>query len=355
MPHYLKNCSPVHSPSAPISKITLLMSRMLFIIVLIVVSYMTIPVCLFAQGICGEQQLQITLELQTDDYAYETSWEIKGRNGTVYAQSDEDLTNDTLYTIDICVPRQECMQFVIRDVFSDGLFPPGYYRLSVDGVLIAEGGAFAAEEVVEFNCLAGQSCSNAIPVTEGAYRVPQLEYWYIFTPDSSGRFDISTCGAACDTRLYVYTSCNPNAVNDDHEGSDFYNDHSEVCAENAVLTGLFQRDRTYYIRVGQTENSCIAATDIPLSIRYAGAVIGCTDPNSCNYHPLATVDDGTCIPQGSTDCPDAADLTIREDVLRSSLRLDSIENEDGCLIREGCLTGYGKRHILRFDTQIENI
>ena len=31
------------------------------------------------------------------------------------------------------------------------------------------------------------------------------------------------------------------------------------------------------------------------------------------------------------------------------------ENEDGCAIEEGCLTGYGDRYIIRFSTWIKNV
>ena len=38
-----------------------------------------------------------------------------------------------------------------------------------------------------------------------------------------------------------------------------------------------------------------------------------------------------------------------------TMYLQAYENEDGCAIEEGCLTGYGDRSIIRFDTWIKNV
>ncbi|MFK7932535.1 MAG: lysyl oxidase family protein [Saprospiraceae bacterium] len=308
----------------------------------------------FAQTECDSTQSIVSLEILTDDYGFESSWDLIGSSGTTYLTNPDDLQNNTIYKTEICIPSDECMQFIMRDGFGDGLFPPGYYRISLNGESVGSGGEFGAEEVVEFNCTSGQTCNTAIEITEGSFIAPQPETWYVFTPDSSGRFSISTCDATCDTRLYIYGTCNTNAINDDHEGADYYDDNFGGCGENAVISGLFRGGQTYQIRVGQTENSC-AMNSIPFSITYEGKLVGCTDPNSCNYNPLAEINDGSCIPQGDPECPNAADLIIREDVLRNTLRLDVVDNSDGCLISEGCLTGYGLRNVLRFDTRIENI
>jgi len=79
------------------------------------------------------------------------------------------------------------------------------------------------------------------------------------------------------------------------------------------------------------------------------------DTLSCNYNPLATINDPTqCLYNPDTACPDQPDLVVVSPLLKTSMRLDSLTNNDPCTIQEGCIKGYGKRYIVRFDTRIEN-
>jgi len=49
------------------------------------------------------------------------------------------------------------------------------------------------------------------------------------------------------------------------------------------------------------------------------------------------------------------DLIVVESALRNSLKVDSVFNDDACYINEGCLSGTGNRHIIKFTTQIANV
>lgn len=309
----------------------------------------------FGQQLCLPEEVLVTVEIRTDPYGYETSWELIGSSGTVYASVDYNTyDNHTTYTEHVCVPEDECLSFSIYDSYGDGIFSPGYYSVSIDTVEIASGGSFQSSETTNFNCAPGEVCNNPMPITEGIHTTNYDDHWYAFTPDSVGTYLISTCGLdSCDTKIWVYDSCEGNGEAEDNEGTIFYNDDHADCGLQSQINAWFAPGVTYYIRVGDKDDLC--ADSITWEIYYLGPVEGCTDPTSCNYNPLATIDDGSCLPQGDPDCPAGPDLLVREDILVSTIELDQIEADDGCLILEGCLTGYGTRDIVRFGTQIENI
>ena len=180
-----------------------------------------------------------------------------------------------------------------------------------------------------------------------------IPYWYVFTPDTSGRYNISTCNINdCNTRIWVYDRCIAG-LGDSNAGTILFDDVTGGCAPQAHITNVLQAGKTYYIRIGDTEDDCMT-NPINWLLSYEGPITGCTDPNSCNFNPLAAVDDGSCIPQGSVDCPEGPDLVLDQGHLETSVYLSSIIADDACLIEEGCLTGYGTRDIVRFSTKIEN-
>ena len=89
---------------------------------------------------CAEDEFDVTLELNTDNFAYETSW-------TLEDMDDRDLIDSASYEIadgltpfeyQYCVPSSVCYAFVINDAFGDGIVSGfGSYSLSVDSEVIA--------------------------------------------------------------------------------------------------------------------------------------------------------------------------------------------------------------------------
>lgn len=304
---------------------------------------------------CDSLQSTITVTIHTDDFGYETAWSLQDINGEAIAgQKFNSLGNNQVYTTTVCVAPNTCLSFIIQDAFNDGIFAPGFYSIQLNGEEIIRGDEFAEAQYHQINCTEGQTCETPIPIEEGLYTAPVPNTWYVFTPDTLGTFLINTCGAVCDTRIWVYSDCNINAVNEGNAGTLYFNDNAPDCDLNAVINANFQVGRSYYIRIGDTEESC-ATTPITWELSYEGPIVGCTDPSSCNFNPFASIDDDSCIPQDSPECPEGADLTIREDILRNTIRLDVVDNTDNCLINERCLGGYGLRNVLRFETYIENI
>lgn len=311
---------------------------------------------LFAQPPCpNPDDISIIVTVQTDQYGYETSWSIVGGSGTVYHQVPfNTYANSHTYQQQVCVDPDDCVFFHIYDSYGDGIFSPGYYTVSVGGVVIASGGNFTSQESVSYNCLPGQVCDATEEVTLGQYTTSLDNHWYSFSPDSSGIYQITTCGFnTCDTKIWVYENCPISNTQEDNKSTAFFDDNSGGCDPQAVVTGVLDPNKTYIIRIGDNMDAC--GDSITWELLYLGPVVGCTDPTSCNFNPLATIDDGSCIPQGSPDCPDGPDLELDENLLRSSVYLSTINSTDACYVQEGCTKGYGLRNVVRFSTKISNI
>lgn len=102
---------------------------------------------------CGANEVELRVEITTDDYADETSWTITNQDGEVLLEGGQDgaYGNNTFYTDNICVVDDGCYYFEILDTFGDGIFAPGGYEFFVDDILVASGandfGASALETV----------------------------------------------------------------------------------------------------------------------------------------------------------------------------------------------------------------
>lgn len=308
----------------------------------------------YGQDTCATGQVMAIVEVLTDSYGYETAWSVRDQSGNVYGAADFfDYDNGAFYQAAFCVPDSTCLTFHIEDSFGDGIFAPGFYRLIVGQDTIAEGGQnFNQSASHSFNCAPGEDCNTAIPVGEGFHTALYDDSWYTFTPDSVGSYLISTCGLNdCDTKIWIYDGCDAT-IAEDNQSTIFYNNDEGACAPEAAVEAFFDPVYTYYIRIGDHEDACPGSIEWELT--YLGPVTGCTDPGSCNYNPLATIDDGSCLPQGDPDCPAAPDLVVDQGILSSSIYLTTINSTDPCLIEEGCLHGYGQRDIVRFTTWIAN-
>ncbi|MFN7115179.1 MAG: lysyl oxidase family protein [Saprospiraceae bacterium] len=310
---------------------------------------------LHAQVVCSPEQAELVIEIMTDRYGYETSWELTGSSGTRYkflppfSYKNQRLHRDTL-----CLPANDCFAFTIYDVFGDGIDAPGYYLVRLNGDTLQRGGIFYKEESLYLNCPSGMVCAVATSITPGTYTAAFDDTWYEFIPDTSGIYRISTRNLnTCDTKIWVYTTCDGITIAEDNQSTVFYNDNATAQTPQAEVRGFFTAGKTYRIRMGDHNNAC--RDSIRWNLTFEGPLRGCTNPNACNYNPLATINDGSCLLPGDRRCPKGPDLLIRQDTLLQSIRLDTIHSEDLCLIQEGCVRGYGVRNVLRFTTQIHNI
>ncbi len=92
-------------------------------------------------GNCGDGR--VAIEILTDEYGAETSWEFIDRNSGATLASGGPLGDDTLYEIEVPVFSAGCYDFTIYDVFGDGICCAGYYSVSYDDELVCSGGGTA--------------------------------------------------------------------------------------------------------------------------------------------------------------------------------------------------------------------
>lgn len=299
---------------------------------------------------CVAGQKEVIIEIVPDNYPAEVTWDLTA-NGALIATGN--YIGDT-----ICVDENACLSFTIHDQANDGLccaYGTGYFNLILDGVIVGTGGDYGTSQTVNTNCAPGSFCSDAIVINQGNHSAPNQDFWYSFTPAETGMYEISTCGlSSCDTKIWVYEFCNGMATSNDptNVGTLFYDDNEGGCGQQAVVNAYMAGGQEYKIRIGLAPGATCG--NIDFSINYTGPVVGCTDPNACNYNPLATVSDNSCIYFPSPQCPGGPDLVIMQDAILNSIEIRQQAATD-CMVEEGCMNGYGERTVLAFDTHIKNI
>ena len=69
-------------------------------------------------------------------------------------------------------------------------------------------------------------------------------------------FLFSSCGAECNTTLYIYDYCNMANFDDTNEGAIYFDDMQGGCGEEASLTVLLEGGQQYWIRFASLVDSC---------------------------------------------------------------------------------------------------
>ena len=93
----------------------------------------------FAQ--CPNGQVEIRVDILTDNYGYENYWTLSYESGDVIMQGGQGgvYENFTNYSETTCVPEATSVIFEIFDEYGDGIFAPGGYWLYVDNLLVSSG------------------------------------------------------------------------------------------------------------------------------------------------------------------------------------------------------------------------
>ena len=120
---------------------------------------------------------QVTLELLTDNWAEETSWEFREVGGAIidagsYNESDDNTTFIEAFN----VAPENCYEFEIFDSYGDGIcceFGEGFYNLTTDsGDVVFDGGEFGGSEITEISIGEELSTSDAFLSTISLYPNP---------------------------------------------------------------------------------------------------------------------------------------------------------------------------------------
>ena len=309
---------------------------------------------------CLNGEVEVAIQVLTDNFGYETDWNLLDSDGNVLASGGQGgiYENGTLYGDTVCIDENECLRFEINDDFGDGICcgqGNGSYSVFLDGVQVATGGDFGGYAFELFNCPPGSSCSDALVISEGNFTAPTADTWYSFTPSQNGTYEINACDNSCDSRIWVYDYCDGLVWAEDNTGTIYYDDEQGGCGPQATIgAALLEGGVEYWIRIGTDNNDCSGT--INWSLSYNGPVTGCMNATACNYNPLATVSDNSCLFPGDPACPDGPDLIVDSTALSNSLYMASMNvPANDCNVEEGCLNGYGMRDIIRFTTHIKNI
>ena len=105
----------------------------------------------------------VRVEIFTDLYPGETTWELRNKDTGEVVASDGPLSDpETLHKWDICIDNESCYNFTIFDAFGDGIccvYGIGSYSVFHDGELVCSGGEFGESETcsdIGWNCEGGE-------------------------------------------------------------------------------------------------------------------------------------------------------------------------------------------------------
>ena len=83
---------------------------------------------------CNWDERLFTISLKTDGYGEEISWHLKNKEGIIVQENDQVYQNNVSYVVEECIP-PDAYVLTMLDGYGDGIRPPGYYKIYIDGVL----------------------------------------------------------------------------------------------------------------------------------------------------------------------------------------------------------------------------
>ena len=288
---------------------------------------MVIPTVVFSQI-----DSWIHIQLLTDNYPSETSWDITPPGGSpIIVQNDSGMLPNTLY--DTIIPIQGTFVASIYDAFGDGLGSSqwggtdGWFLISnsCQDTLMYVAGDFGDSLV---QTLTTAPCA---PPTVGCTDPSALNYdssAYISDPnacqfDPCQGFLTSTASQTClpggqtlvffNWTLDSNTNCTPVKFwysNEDGVGP-FQYGLGPNALDFAVYAGNGQMPPNWSVEhYGQVEFLDGTLSD---TIFYTptSCIAGCTDPTQISYNPWATYDDGSC---AGTNCDTATQYQITMEI-----------------------------------------
>ena len=222
---------------------------------------------------CGENEIQIDVLIETDPYPGETSFSLNDNQGIIWGSEDPVFEEAyTAYPFQYCVPDDGCYIFTLYDSYGDGIYSSGGVQVYYEGDLVLEDPDFQYNSSITMNCPPGYDCNTAIEVGLGEYVTETDDYWYVFTAEVNGQYDVNTCDSDCNTVIYVYDYCTGLVPSDYNDGTIYYND--DLCGVQSQIYPLMSAGESYYIRI---KGDC---NNIDWELNYIGPIAGCTDTTS---------------------------------------------------------------------------
>ena len=90
----------------------------------------------FAQ--CPTGEVEVKVDILTDNYGYETSWTLADQTGTVLMEGGQGGVYESFfsYSDSICITEGTCLTFEIFDEFGDGIYSVSYTHLTLPTILL---------------------------------------------------------------------------------------------------------------------------------------------------------------------------------------------------------------------------
>jgi hypothetical protein len=163
--------------------------------------------------------MEFDFTIRTDDYGYETSWEVINSSGSAVV-SGSNYDEDESYTKKKCIP-DACYTMTIFDSYGDGISEGGSnpgYTLRIDGNVVDEEGGidFGEQQNIEFgSCSGGGGGSggdgsgvgdSCVPVTLNLVTDDYGDDTVLFLLADSGELIWNANGFA-DNKNYQFTTC----------------------------------------------------------------------------------------------------------------------------------------------------
>ncbi len=107
---------------------------------------------------CGINEVEIRVDITTDNWGSETSWTIKDLSGNLLLEGGQGgvYENNTFYSDSICAASDGCYYFEIYDTYGDGILEPNGYELYVDDILVSSGSNDINDYAIETAYCPGQ-------------------------------------------------------------------------------------------------------------------------------------------------------------------------------------------------------
>ena len=215
----------------------------------------------------------IYVDILTDAYGSETSWEIIDEDGVQYANGGQ-YSNNTQYNETAVILPGKCYSFNLYDSYGDGMCCSNGLGIVLVydslGNIIFDGNASNLQNFTEINSyFSSEDCDLVNTIST-------------INPSDS---------TSCDGTIIVNSTSSGNII------SYLLTDQNGVVVSTNNF-GLNLCNGMYFLSVTDAVGCTISDTII------LGFVYGCMDISANNYNPYAMVDDGSCIYPSILGCTD---------------------------------------------------
>ena len=288
---------------------------------------------------CSEGSNVLVMELQTDPYPEETSWDLITADGETLIVMNGFEEQNTLYVDSICVPDDIAITFNLYDTYGDGLTSGagnGEFHLYVCGAQVFSGSSFEylfsgtfsgcdGAQIIVFGCM-DETAINYSPdantddgsceyeVVLGCTDVEAVNYNETAT-DDDGSCTFITCefyemlvevqlmstnGNGWESLTYELSSFDGSmqetgTLETGFDGTNYYCLSNDCYLFTVPEYGGSESFNWSILIEGKKQISGSSGTKAHFGVnQLCELIMGCTDENALNFNPLANVNNESC-------------------------------------------------------------